>query len=285
MHIGNFSSTVPGDMNQKRLSSRVYPLIRAAIAAAVLPVLFIYVMIAKPDYKLMNAAAHVVVPVARGVGDVITWPVRAVGNTVVNIRELANARAENEELRARLDAALAQSDAGMVALAENQRLNRELDTVRSQPQRAIIADITHDAAAFNHNTFFVSRGADDDISTGMVVVSMDGRLVGVITDVAAAYARVRAISDAASNIAVRIVGADVYGFVQGGGGRARLDLLSDPAFQPATGNVLVTSNISGILPAGIVVGTIDSDGNITFTNPKSISRVMILKFDGQNKYK
>ena len=272
-------------MNQKRLSSRVYPLIRAAIAAAVLPVLFIYVMIAKPDYKLMNAAAHVVVPIAHGVGDIITWPVRVVGNTVVNIRELANARAENEELRARLDAALAGRDACNIAMAENQRLNRELDTVRSQPQRAIIADIIHDASAFNHNTFFVSRGADDNISAGMVVVSMDGRFIGVITDVAATYARVRTIADAASNIAVRIVGADVYGFVQGGGGRARLDLLSDPAFQPAKGNVLVTSNISGILPAGIVVGTIGADGDIVVTNPKSLSRVMILKFDGQNKYK
>ena len=285
MHIGNFSGTVHTDMNQKRLSSRVYPLIRAAIAAAVLPVLFIYVMIAKPDYKLMNAAAHVVVPVARGVGDVITWPVRVVGNTVVNIRELANARAENEELRARLDAALAGRDTCDVAIAENQRLNRELDTVRSQPQRAVIADITHDMAAFNHNTFFVTRGADDGISPGMVVVSTDGRLVGIVTDVASGFSRVRAVVDAASNIAVRIVGSDVYGFVQGAGARARLDLLSDPAFQPAPGNVLVTSNISGILPAGIVVGTVDASGDISVTNPKGLSRVMILKFDGQNKYK
>lgn len=233
----------------------------------------------------MNAAAHVVVPVARVAGDIITWPVRVVVDAAGGIRELATAARENEELRARLDAALAARDTCDIAIAENQRLNRELDTVHSQPQRAVIADITHDAAAFNHNTFFVSRGADDGVSRGMVAVSMDGRLVGVVTDVAAGFSRVRAALDAASNIAVRIVGSDVYGFVQGGGGRARLDLLSDPAFQITSGNVLVTSNISGVLPAGIVVGTVDENGDVNVTNPKSVSRVMILQFDGQNKYK
>lgn len=272
-------------MNQKRLSSRLYPLMRAAVAAAALPILFIYIMIAKPDYRLMNAAAHVVVPVARTAGNIITWPIRVIGNTATSIRELAAARAENEELRARLSAALATRDTCDIAMAENQRLNRELDTVQSQPQRAIIADITHDASAFNHNTFFITRGENDGVSRGMVVVSMDGRLAGIVTDVATNYSRVRAIIDASSNIAVRIVGSDVYGFVQGDGGAAHLDLLSDPAFEPAPGNVLVTSNISGILPAGIVVGSVGKDGTVQGTNQKKLGRVMILHFDGQNKYK
>ena len=69
-------------MSQTKISSKIYPLIKAVASAAVLPVLFIYVMIAKPDYKLMNAMSHVVGPVAQWVGDVITWPVRIVGGGV-----------------------------------------------------------------------------------------------------------------------------------------------------------------------------------------------------------
>ena len=42
-------------MNRTKLSSKIYPLIRAVASAAVLPVLFIYVMIAKPDYALISA--------------------------------------------------------------------------------------------------------------------------------------------------------------------------------------------------------------------------------------
>ena len=74
-------------MKQNKLSSKLYPLIKAVAAAAVLPVLFIYIMIAKPDYKLMNAMSHVVVPVAQWVGDVITWPIRVVGGAFDNIIE------------------------------------------------------------------------------------------------------------------------------------------------------------------------------------------------------
>ena len=57
-------------MKQNKISSKIYPIIRAVATAAVLPVLFIYIMIAKPDYAIMNALGHVVVPVARTVGDV-----------------------------------------------------------------------------------------------------------------------------------------------------------------------------------------------------------------------
>ena len=42
-------------MRQNNISSKIYPIIRAVATAAVLPVLFIYIMIAKPDYAIMNA--------------------------------------------------------------------------------------------------------------------------------------------------------------------------------------------------------------------------------------
>ena len=82
-------------MNQNKISSRLRTIIKSAVAAAVLPVLFIYIMIAKPDYRIMNGLAHVVLPVANWVGDVITWPVRAVGAAIENVRELSNLRSEN----------------------------------------------------------------------------------------------------------------------------------------------------------------------------------------------
>ena len=90
-------------MVQNKLSSKLRSIIKSAVAAAVLPLLFIYIMIAKPDYTLMNGLAHVVLPVANWVGDVITWPIRAIGNTVENIRELSDLRDENARLRSALE--------------------------------------------------------------------------------------------------------------------------------------------------------------------------------------
>ncbi|MDR0726892.1 MAG: hypothetical protein LBF37_02405, partial [Rickettsiales bacterium] len=161
-------------MNQKTISSKVFSYAKSALTAAVLPVFLIYIMIDKPDYKLMNGLSHVVLPVANWVGDVVSWPIRAVSNGVSGIRELSNLRSENEELRAKLDNALRRSYECDIAISENQKLTRELDVVRASPQKAIVATVSYDNKAFHHNTFFINKGSSTGIEPGMAVVSFDG---------------------------------------------------------------------------------------------------------------
>lgn len=272
-------------MNQNKLSTRLRTIIKSAVAVAVLPVLFIYIMIAKPDYALMNGLGHVVLPIAGWVGDVITWPVRAIGSAIDNIRELSNLRTENEELRVRLDDALRNQHACMVAMDENQKLARELDIVNNQPTDAILADVKHDNTAFHHSTFFITKGSEHGLANGMAVVSLDGMLVGVITDVAPRFARVRSLIDSGTNIAVRIAGSEVYGFLRGNGSDTpTMGFFSDPEFQPSAGVKLITSNISGILPNGIIVGDMINETDVRVIQPKTLSRVVVLKFDDTDKY-
>lgn len=272
-------------MNQNKLSTRLRTIIKSAVAVAVLPVLFIYIMIAKPDYALMNGLGHVVLPIAGWVGDVITWPVRAIGSAIDNIRELSNLRTENEELRVRLDDALRNQHACMVAMDENQKLARELDIVNNQPTDAVLADVKHDNTAFHHSTFFITKGSEHGLANGMAVVSLDGMLVGVITDVAPRFARVRSLIDSGTNIAVRIAGSEVYGFLRGNGSDTpTMGFFSDPEFQPSAGVKLITSNISGILPNGIIVGDMINETDVRVIQPKTLSRVVVLKFDDTDKY-
>ena len=275
-------------MNQTNKNfSKIYPLVKAVASAAVLPVLFTYIMIAKPDYRLMNALSHIVVPTAQWVGDIVTWPFRVIIDSVENIAELSNLRAENEELRAALDEAKINKNAYDVAIAENKKLKRELSIVSSQPRDTVIADVILDNSAFGHNTFLVNRGASDNIEAGMVVTSTDFQMAGIVIDVAAHFSRVRALTDSDTNIAVRIVGSDVYGFMTGNGSKhPTIGFFSDPEFQPSNGIKLVTSNISGILPAGIIVGEIIDDTEVKVLQHSKLSRVMILKFDThKNGYK
>ena len=274
-------------MKQNKISSKIYPIIRAVLTAAVLPVLFIYIMIAKPDYAIMNALGHVVVPVARGIGDVITWPFRVVGDTIGGIAELSSLREENRELRARLDAALIDKNLCDVAIKENQKLSNELGLVKTQPRDAVIADVIHDNRAMGHNTYIINRGARDGVETGMVVATTDMRLAGVIVDSANNFSRVRALTDTDTNIAVRVVGSEVYGFMTGNGSKnPTMGFFSNPEFQPAQGIKLVSSNISGVLPAGLIVGEMIDDTDVAVADPDEFSRVMVLKFDTpENEYR
>ena len=240
------------------------------MAAAVLPILFIYIMIAKPDYTFMNATAHVVVPVAQWVGNIVTWPVRAVKDAANNVAEFATLRSENEELKARLNELMANQNKCKLALAENDRLNKLLDTVTAQPYDTVVADIIHDASAIGHNK-------------GMVVTSPDMTLAGIIIDSADNMSRVRAITDADTNIAVRVAGSGVYGFLDGNGSaNPTIGFFSNPEFQPSPGIILVTSNISGVLPAGLYVGEITEKNDVNVLSPKKLSQVFVLKFNSNH---
>ena len=273
-------------MQQKKLSSRFYSLVKSALMTAVLPVFLVYILMAKPDYKIMNGLAHVVLPAANWVGDGITWPVRAIGNAIDGIRELSKLRSENEELRARLNDAVHNQNECTIATIENQRLTRELDIVRAKPQRVIIAGITYDNSAFHHNTFLINKGVDSGIEPGMAVVSFENVLVGIVSDVAPHFAKVRALTDSKSNIPVRIAGSEVYGFLQGTGSDVpRMGFFSDPEFQATQGLKLVTSSIRGALPDGIMVGEMMGPTDTQVLHPRRISNVMILKFDDKDKYK
>ncbi len=274
-------------MKQTKTSSKVYPLIRAVATASVLPVLFIYIMIAKPDYRIMNALAHIVIPVAHTIGDIVTWPIRAVGRAIDSVAEISNLRSENEELRIRLEQALSDKAMCDVVILENKKLNRELDVKNAQPRDVVIADIIHDNSAIGHNTFIINRGVKDGIETGMVVANTDMIMAGVVIDVGANFSRVRALTDSDTNIAVRVVGSEVYGFMTGNGSRyPTMGFFSDPKFQPTKGLKLITSNISGVLPAGLIVGDMIDETDVNVVSPGQLSRVMVLKFDTtENEYK
>ena len=273
-------------MIKDKSSYKMNRVIKSALAAAAVPIIIIYIMVAKPDYTVTNAFAHVFLPIAHGVGSVITWPVRAVGQSANWVREMSNLRRENKRLRNRLDEALANQNECEIAIAENKRLEQEIDIKRASPFRTVIADIQFDDSVFYHNAFLINRGKKDGLAKGMVVVSFDNRLVGTITDCGSAFCRVRALMDTNTKIAVRITGSDISGFLQGNGkSGAYIGFFNDAEFVGRAGLKVITSNISGVLPSGIYVGEMKDEKNVDVIKPNNLSRVMVLQFDNQGSYK
>ena len=286
MNLKFFAFKVLRMISDKSPSSKVSRIVKSALAAAAVPVIIIYIMVAKPDYTVTNTLAHVFLPIAHGVGSVITWPVRAVGQSANWVREMSNLRSENKRLRNRLDEIMAHQNECDIAIAENKKLEQEIDIKRASPFKTVIADIQFDDSVFNYNTFLINRGRKDGITKGMVVVSFDNRLVGTITDCGSEFCRVRALMDTNTKIAIRITGSDVSGFLQGNGkSGASVGFFNDTQFVGRSGLKVITSNISGVLPSGIYVGDMIDDKNVDVIKPNNISRVMVLQFDNQGSYK
>ncbi len=273
-------------MQVQKISDKVKKLVKSALVAAVLPVFIVYILVGKPDYRIMNGVAHVVVPVGRAVGDLVTWPVRAVGRGIENLRDLSRIRSENEELRVRLDAALRNKNECEIAIVENLRLAQELGVSKSILQKTVITRIVADGAVFSHKNFLLDKGANSGIEPGMAVVDFENNLVGMVIDAGKNFSRVRGLSDAKSSVPVRIAGSEVYGFLGGNGTvYPRLDFISDPLFQVSEGLRLVTSGINGVLPDGIPVGVLRKNKSAQITDPGKSATVMVLGFDGKERYK
>ena len=273
-------------MTKDKLSYKLTKILKSVLAAVAVPVFIIYIMIAKPDYAIMNSLAHVVLPVANWVGNVITWPIRAIGLGANWVRETSKIRSENKELRIKLDEALSNQHTCKVAIEENQKLKKEINIQHASPIKTVIADVQFDDSVFHHNTFLINRGKKAGLERGMVVVSFDNRLVGTIIDCGSEFCRVRSLMDADTNIAVRITGSDISGFLQGNGkNKSFINFFSDPQFVGRNGLSVVTSNISGILPAGIYIGDMTNERQVDVLRPNQLSRVMVLKYNNSDSYK
>lgn len=273
-------------MIKDKSSYKLTRIIKSAIAAMAIPVIIVYVVIAKPDYTITNGVAHFFLPIAHGIGSVVTWPVRAIGQSAHWMREMSNLRTENKRLRVKLDEIMAHKNECDIAISENKKLEKEIDVKRASPFKTVIADIQFDDSVFHHNSFLINRGKKAGLNKGMVVVSFDNRLVGIIIDCGSQFCRVRALPDSNTKIAVRISGSDVSGFLQGNGkSGAFVGFFNDTEFIGRKGLQVMTSNISGVLPSGIYVGEMLDDKNVDVMKPNNISRVMVLQFDDQDSYK
>lgn len=232
-------------------------------------------------------AALILVTVFAGLtlrGRVATWPERAlmdVQNAIAGIvyrpaakltaflqgiHDLRDMYAENAALKAQL-----QNYSALVAKltdleAENARLKQMLGYKQGAGARfrLIPAEVIgRDPGQWNSGmTINVGRSAG--VTSDMAVVSPDGSLVGRVAQVADNSAKVVLITDTrvGDGVSARVQSQgseQPFGIVVGSAsGTGRLDMtFLSPVAQIREGDTVVTSGLSDIFPAGIVIGTVE----------------------------
>lgn len=191
----------------------------------------------------------VLAPIAQGVARS-----RALLGTVVHrfpdgSTEL-RAREQAEELRARV--------------AREEALQREIVTLRDALGiRERLGSSPIEAGVFAYpreggvRQVIVNRGAEQGITVGDTVVTARGALVGVIQEVAARHAVVRAVGDAQFEATARVVGTEVSGLVRtGGDGESTLDLVQKG--EPVQEGQQIMTSGDDRYPSGLIIGTVRS---------------------------
>jgi rod shape-determining protein MreC len=159
-------------------------------------------------------------------------------------------RQENEALRGRLS-----------ALTEAQisydRLRGDLGFVKQAKPRLLAADVIAYKIDPKFDTMMINRGTSDGIGPNSVVVTRDG-VVGRVFEAESGTSTVLMITDQRSGIGVRVQRPEsCASAVCEGDNTTTLVMLGMPdSGDVRAGDVLVTSGLGGVYPAGLVVGSV-----------------------------
>ncbi len=172
---------------------------------------------------------------------------------------------EAEALLARnaeLEAQVAELQNRIVGYQEDEAdlriLSSLLDYARTAPEHSYVAAnlIGHDTSPFL-SYIFLDIGSDGGVRRDMPVVTNQG-LVGLVVELNCCASKVRLITDPASAITARLQDTRDEGMVVGQlAGGLELQYLSQQA-EINPGDVVLTSGLSGRVPAGIVLGNISA---------------------------
>ena len=207
----------------------------------------------------LNAVAgYVFVPMQKGINAVGGW----MSEKADNLKNLNDVMQKNEELQAQVDELTAELNTIKLEQydLDNYRALLELDD-KYPSYKKVAANVIGKDSGNWFNTFIIDKGSKDGIEKDMNVIAGSG-LVGIVTDVAPNYAKVKSIIDDTSSVSgMDLATSDnciIRGNLQMMNENQEIELsdLKDTDDQVQAGDQIVTSYISDKSLLGILIGYI-----------------------------
>ena len=176
-----------------------------------------------------------------------------VRDTVVGMLDRRDLQAQNAELQRRLGDLSGQH---RLLELELERLSGLLKVREVQAPGAVMsAPVTQVSPSSLIRRVMLGRGQRDGVKKNMPVTTPDG-LVGVVTNLSARSAEVRAVTDPESAVGVTVRGRGGQGVAVGvPGGLVRVENFSEET-AVELGDVVETSSRGGLFPRGLTLGTV-----------------------------
>ncbi len=188
----------------------------------------------------------------------VEWPYQASARLGEALRSHRQLLAEARALR--LDLAVVSAE--LMVLEELRQENAELRELLDAGQRPALGYVAAEVRRVDLNPFshriLINRGSRDGLQPGQPVIDAHG-LVGQVDEVFLHSARVILLTDPDHALPVRIERTGLRTIAYGSGLNAQMRLTDLPMnvdLQP--GDVVLTSGLDGLFPAGLPVGRVDS---------------------------
>jgi len=147
-------------------------------------------------------------------------------------------------------------------MAENAHLRRLMDAREHLPVRSMMSEILYDARDPSTRRVVLDRGARAGIKLGLPVIDNAG-VVGQVTRVFPFTSEVTLLTDKEQAIPVQVLRSGLRSVAYGRGHSGLLDLrFVAPNADIQVGDVLVTSGLDGMYPAGLAVAKVIQVENV-----------------------
>ena len=145
---------------------------------------------------------------------------------------------------------------GQLLVAENAHLRKLLGASERLPVKSVMAEILYDARDVFTRKIIVDRGAQHGVEAGQPVIDELG-VVGQVTRVFPFTSEITLLTDKDQAIPVQVVRSGLRSVAYGQGRAGTLDLRFMPVNADIkNGDILVTSGLDGIYPAGLAVAKV-----------------------------
>ena len=189
------------------------------------------------------------------------WAVRQTqGSIVFEVYQVVSRPFQSSPNRQQqlIDARIDELEERLVELdSQNQKLKQLLGYVSAEKQKGIVAPIVGRSADHWWQQVTLGRGSKDGLKEGYIVTGPGG-LVGRIASVTAHTSRVLLLSDPSSRVGVTISRSRFMGFIRGQGTNRAVMEFFDKVPDVRRGDVVATSPVSELFPAGVPVGRVES---------------------------
>lgn len=239
--------------NQTSMPSKYWLVILAVICVGLLGI----EAVSDGGGPLRFVANYTIVPMQKG----ISYAGRYLSDISDNFDTLKEVRAENDELKSRVDELTIDNTRLRQEQYELERLRElyQLDENYSDYEK-IGAHVIANNGSNWFNDFTIDKGSNDGVKVDCNVLAGSG-LVGIVTEVGPDYARVRSIIDDSSNISAMILSTSDICMVRGdlqlaSDGKIHFENLPNNDNEIEVGEQVVTSHDSSRFVQGLFIGYI-----------------------------
>ncbi len=152
---------------------------------------------------------------------------------------------------------------------QNQKLQQLLGYVKKQQGEVIVAPVIGRSADYWWQQFTIGRGSAEGIKKDFVVTGVGG-LIGKISEVTPNTSRVLLISDPTSRVGVTMSRTRYLGVIQGQGSNEAVMRFFEKVSDVKVGDIVTTSSVSRLYPAGFPVGKVKSVNLNTGPAPEAV---------------